>query len=186
MQIILVYASLSQPVQIHNFFNNKEIDTLMNIELPRKWYPSVVVDPSGKTIIDPDRTSSQYKLESPSLISQLTKKIQKHKNMTIEFEEGSFIKYEHGQFFGLHGDAANIKVANHFAKRSYTLLLCLQPATKGGETNFPFLKKQFSPQSGDAIIWYNYNQDNREDEYLDHESIPVLTGTKLMINAWFS
>lgn len=185
--LLVTIISIKRPIIIKDFLSENEINNLFNEELPKKWYPSFVIDSSGQRKKNLERTSSQYEIQNMSLISQLTTKFQVWaKNTSIQFEEGSFVKYEPGQFFGLHGDASNIQNTNHFAKRSYTLLLCLQPATKGGETHFPYMNMQFPLNKGNALIWYNYDTNNHENEFFDHEALPVITGEKIMINAWFS
>ena len=80
----------------------------------------------------------------------------------------------------MHGDVSGMTHG-----REYTVLVCLQPAEEGGETNFPNIAKKFMLKAGDALVWSNYHN-GVENLNMDHEAMPVLKGVKIVVNSWFN
>lgn len=163
------------PQLIHGFFSQQDIATL---RIPRRWHASVI-DADDSTCESSVRTSSQVQLRDVKLINLLSSRLAQHCVRGV-FEEGSWVKYEIGEKFDTHGDAAGLD-----SGRMWTLLLCISAAARGGETRFPHLSQTYLLKPGDALVWCNYSG-GLENELMDHAALPVLQGTKIVINAWFA
>ena len=174
---------MDRPQYIPNFLTARE---LANTYIPRRWHRSTVIDDSGALIVDSMRTSSQAALRNSKLIALLQMRMRAFLSRpTITFDEGSFVRYEEGNSYALHGDVAGLA-----SGRDWTLLLSLEAAKEGGETDFPHAGERFRVQPGDALIWPNRRQHTpgvwSENDLLDHRALPVRAGRKTVINAWFS
>lgn len=168
-------ATETYPQLIRDFATRHEIDAL---RVPKTWHRSVVLGSEG-AFEDPMRTSSQSVLRDRRVVAMLTDRLRTH-GIVATYEEGSWVKYERGERYAVHGDAAGMRRG-----RAWTLLLCVRGADAGGETQFPHLDKRFALACGDALVWPNYS-DGVDDERMDHEALPPTQGTKIVINAWFS
>jgi 2OG-Fe(II) oxygenase superfamily len=71
--------------------------------------------------------------------------------------------------------------------RILTVFLYLSDVDEGGQTSFTALNLTVSPKLGRVLIWPNVlNDDPTEIELLtEHESLPVVKGTKYGANVWF-
>lgn len=149
----------------------------------REWATSTVVDDEGRYVEDPMRTSKQCTLAPDhELVGALAARLRELRLINTPcFEEGSLVRYRRGQFYGVHGDAAGLH-----GPRRYTLLVSLQAAREGGATHFPHLGQRFHLAPGDALFWCNYDADGHEKEEMDHESEPVTSGIKIVLNSWWS
>ena len=154
---------------------------LATVRAPSRWHRSVVVTERGVEE-DPMRTSRQARLRDPQLIALLEQRLAAHGLVDAAFEEGSWCKYEVGQSYGLHGDAAGMLRGEG---REWTLLVCIEAAARGGETDFPALRRRIALRPGDALLWPNF-AGGVEDERMDHAALPPEEGRKVVINAWFS
>ena len=158
-------------------------DELRELDMPKLWHPSVVIDDEGRAIEDPMRTSSQTQLcrTVGNLMHQrLQARVPEAKGV-LQFEEGSWVRYMIGQEYREHGDAAGLDHG-----REWTVLLCIQAAEEGGQTQFPALSRTFSLKPGEALVWPNYTETGNENEAMDHAALRVERGEKVVINAWIS
>ena len=65
-----------------------------------------------------------------------------------------------------------------------TCLAYLAEPTRGGRTYFPKLRVGFEPRVGDAVIWWNVDEDGKEDFKTLHAGEPVEAGAKWALNLW--
>lgn len=130
-----------------------------------------------------ERTSTQHQLKRKIgrwLATLLSAKL--GRRVTYDLD-GSWVQYTCGQKYDVHGDAAGLTQGQG---RDWTLLLCMQQATCGGATDFPNLGSSFTLRAGDALAWRNFTNDGQDNRAMDHAALPVRSGTKIVINAWFS
>jgi hypothetical protein len=161
---------------------------LCALRVPTRWYTSTIVSEDGDLREDPHRVSQQCRL-SRTTVRMLQSALRRCKGLVgvsacdLKFEEGSWVRYDVGQFFGVHGDASGLDDG----RRRFTLLVGIEAATIGGETHFPYLRNaMYVLERGDALLWCNYDADGREQGGMDHEACVVRGGRKVVINAWFS
>lgn len=87
-------------------------------------------------------------------------------NLTLEYEEvTNFVKYEEGQFFGVHPDSGFA----YFC--TVSAIGYLNDDYEGGEYLMPFQDVKFTPEKGDVII-------HPSNFIYAHSSRPITRGTK--------
>lgn len=70
------------------------------------------------------------------------------------------------------------KYAEHQDDRYATALIQLNKRYQGGETHFPNRCLKVETQTGNLIVWTNFNEDNSSDLMNRHEVTPVTSGVK--------
>ncbi|MAI37839.1 2OG-Fe(II) oxygenase [Alteromonas sp.] len=94
---------------------------------------------------------------------------QEFKQHTDYFEPGSS---EYSKFAGRRG------------QRSWTCMVYLNTVERGGETEFLYLKKRFSPKQGDVLVWCNVHKNGVVNPQSLHQAHPVSAGEKYIITQW--
>lgn len=94
---------------------------------------------------------------------------QEFKQHTDYFEPGSS---EYSKFAGRRG------------QRSWTCMVYLNSVERGGDTEFPYLKKRFSPRQGDVLVWCNVHKNGIVNPKSLHQAHPVEAGEKYVITQW--
>ena len=101
--------------------------------------------------------------------------------------QGQF--YEVGQEFKPHTDFFEGAELNEnegpFGQRSFTVMIYLNSVESGGETTFPKINKEFTPEKGKAVIWSNLNSDLSPNHFSLHHAKKVQLGYKAIITKWF-
>ena len=69
-------------------------------------------------------------------------------------------------------------------QRVVTLLAYLREPMRGGRTTFPKLHLGFDPRVGDAVLWWNVDDDGKEDPRTLHAGEPVEAGEKFALDIW--
>lgn len=170
------------PLPICGFLTEAD---LQSFKIPtRGWCNSVIIDDRGDAKHDPMRTSQQQQLRPQHAVLRTIRRrleLQAVLPAGVHFNgEASLVRYSVGQAYGQHGDAAGME-----SGREWTVLVCLQAAVEGGETKFVHMNRTIKLERGDALVWPNYTDTGLEDERMDHESLPVLQGCKVVANLWF-
>lgn len=94
---------------------------------------------------------------------------QEFKAHTDYFEPGS---NEYKTFAGPRG------------QRSWTCMVYLNDVEEGGETEFPFLARRFTPQTGDALVWCSVEANGCVNPKSLHQAHPVTAGEKFVLTQW--
>jgi prolyl 4-hydroxylase len=127
------------------------------------------------------------------IISEIIKKSCDLINYPFEHSEDlQVVKYSAGGFFNEHNDSCFDYSENckDFHKRGghrvATLLIALSDPDEysGGETRFSNLNKNFKLNKGDAILFYNINELNKENIYSKHGGLKINSGEKWIANVW--
>jgi hypothetical protein len=113
------------------------------------------------------------------------------RGLTFSAMEGpQVLHYAVGQQFAVHADflypeipeqAADIAVRG---QRIQTLLVYLNDAFEGGETDFPTLGLKFKGRKGDALAFTNVLADGSPDRRMRHAGLPPTTGEKWLLSQW--
>ncbi|WP_333970529.1 2OG-Fe(II) oxygenase [Alteromonas mediterranea] len=99
--------------------------------------------------------------------------------------------YDVGQEFKAHTDyfePGSVEYEQHAksrGQRSWTCMVYLNSADKGGETEFLHLGRRFAPRRGDAIIWRNIDINGVVNPLSLHQAHPVERGEKFIITQWY-
>lgn len=95
--------------------------------------------------------------------------------------------YKENGFYHDHFDAYDDynKFQNPSRNRTWTCIITLNAVEEGGATYFPKLDKYFKPKAGQALIWYNLNENGLAHPLTLHTGQPVIKGEKFIITQWF-
>jgi hypothetical protein len=146
------------------------------------WKDSLL---AGESSPQPQRTSTEtpFKWFSPDiknklkdlLISYSQDYCANHPNADLRSSEGvNLLKYEQGQYFDYHSDAAwNIY-------RTTSVIVYLNPTEyQGGETYFQYYDVSIKPQTPSAVFFpSNY--------VCTHKAMPVTSGEKFVLVTWLN
>ncbi len=69
-------------------------------------------------------------------------------------------------------------------QRAITLLVFLNDDFAGGETNFPSIPLEFQAKKGDALFWWNINNDGTPSPATLNGNLAVTSGEKWMFSQW--
>jgi prolyl 4-hydroxylase len=69
-------------------------------------------------------------------------------------------------------------------QRAVTFLVFLNDDFSGGETNFPSLPRQFQAKKGDALFWWNINNDGTPVPETLNGNLAVTSGEKWVLSQW--
>ena len=69
-------------------------------------------------------------------------------------------------------------------QRAVTFLVFLNDDFSGGETNFPSLPRQFEAKKGDALFWWNINNDGTPVPATLNGNLAVTSGEKWVLSQW--
>merc|ERR1712187_702602 len=95
-------------------------------------------------------------------------------------------RYEHGQFFRMHGDAYSRATAAEYGfQRRATLLLYLNDVPEGGETRFEMLGVSIGPTAGTAILFFPAFADGSGYPRTIHTASDAVS-TKWIAQQWVS
>jgi hypothetical protein len=69
-------------------------------------------------------------------------------------------------------------------QRAATLLVYLNDAFEGGETDFPRAGVRYRGQTGDAILFHNVDEKGAVDPQTLHAGLPPTRGEKWLLSKW--
>lgn len=178
--------------QFENFLSAQECQEV--ITLQRQYSARSTTGDMDDCKIDKDRTSftSYFEMskdaEVQRIIGALKQKIQLLTGIPKEYSEaiqGQW--YKAGGFYREHFDAADTygKLKHSHGNRTWSCMITLNNVEAGGYTAFPKLRKEFEPQAGQALIWYNLSDDGLAHPLSLHAGKPVVKGEKFIITQWF-
>jgi hypothetical protein len=95
-----------------------------------------------------------------------------------------------GEEFGPHYDFLDVRFpglaleAAQRGQRAMTLLVYLNEDYTGGDTAFPVLGRKFKGNKGDALIFWNLNEDGTPDFNTQHVGTQPTSGEKWLLSQW--
>lgn len=183
----LVPRHLSMSPHIELFpkaLSHSECDFLIRMATPLAQ-PAVIVDPhTGRQVVNPIRTSDAaafpFAQENPA-IHAINRRVACISGIPAQHGEPlQVLRYRPGQEFRRHSDALP-GVRN---QRIATVLIYLNDAFTGGETQFPVADMSIRGEIGDALLFRNVTADGRIDQTAIHAGLPVRTGIKYVASRW--
>lgn len=95
--------------------------------------------------------------------------------------------YKESGFFQDHFDAYDDYdgFKSLSGNRTWTCHITLNRVAEGGDTYFSKLDKRFKAKTGQALIWYNLNENGLAHPLTLHTEQAVIQGEKFMITQWF-
>lgn len=175
---------------LKNVLTKEERDDIISLaskELQRSMVISSKLDGSSEQ--NQVRTSSgMFMVSEKQRNSHANRALRKRVQTALGLRDDSWIeatqilRYEGGQFYRAHadyfspGDAANM---NRGGQRIATVLTWLNDVHGGGETSFPLASPagfRVKPSAGDAVLFYNVNEDGVENMQSNHGGNPPAKG----------
>lgn len=107
-------------------------------------------------------------------------------------EVTKLLHYLPGQTFKLHSDyfdpalPALREEIERRGQRSATFLLYLSEDYEGGETEFPNARFRFRGRKGDALLFFNVNENGDPEPLSMHAGLPPTRGEKWVLSQWIS
>lgn len=146
--------------------------------------PSSILDPSGRAMPHPVRTSSGMNFgptEEDPVVHRLNRRIAAASGTDVECGEPLHIlRYVPGQEFRPHVDA----LAGADNQRAWTMLVYLNAGYSGGETRFDLLGITTKGEAGDALLFRNAIPGAGADPRMRHAGLPVTEGVKWLASRW--
>lgn len=176
---------------IEDFISEAECNYLCTIIEKNSTRSTVAGYGTEASVIDPGRTSSTTSIESTDPIVNIIEE-RMSSLLNIPREKGETFQgqiYTEGQEFKHHFDwFTDDGWVNHClssGQRTWTFMVYLNDVEKGGETDFPEIKKRFKPKRGMAVVWKNSDGKGTETTAALHSGMPVKKGKKIIITKWF-
>lgn len=97
------------------------------------------------------------------------------------------LMYQPGEEYRAHYDffAPEIAMSDRSGQRIRTLLVYLNSAYGGGETQFVSAKLNVKGEPGDAILFHNCDASGTPDRMTLHAGLPVTSGQKWLLSKWY-
>lgn len=181
----------TSPKIFNNFITKQEADLIIKLAKPKMKKSTIRGYEMDKKVRDSETTWLNKELHP--LIKKIYQKVSNITNKDENHMENlQVIHYTSSQQFKAHYDqcprdeAWNIKeLTRHKGPRLYTLLIYLNDNYKGGETEFPRLNQKFKLKAGDAVLFHNLdNQEKQVHKDALHSGNPISTGEKWAANIW--
>jgi prolyl 4-hydroxylase len=179
---------------IKDLLSEQECNELIALAESNLQRSSVVANDSTENEIINTRTSQGYSLERKQ--NEVVAAIEKRFSMLtmLPEENGENIQvllYQPGGEYQPHHDyfdSDTIGGRHELARggqRIASLVIYLNTPEEGGQTVFPMLGINVTPQKGGALLFYDCTLDGKEDPLTLHGGAPVLKGQKWIATMWF-
>jgi prolyl 4-hydroxylase len=178
-------------LQLDQFLSDEEADRLIELGIDTGFQPSYTAlgsrpDGSLDAYADTSRTSSSTYCDSATCLQDPTIQsvIERLEQLThvpeSHYEHFHMLRYDVGQFFDTHSDFLYQHRNRQEGVRIFSVLMYLNDVNEGGTTRFKHMNLTIAPKRGRAVVWPSVldGDPNSQDNRTDHESMPVLQGTK--------
>ncbi len=175
-----------------NFLTETECKAIIDIQ--REQNDRSTTGDHKECKIDETRTSFTTYFESiqsesmQNIVQQLKQKILSLMGIPTQYSEkiqGQW--YKENGFYHNHYDAYEDynKFKAQYGNRTWTCMITLNDVEEGGDTYFPTLDKRFTPKAGQALIWYNLDENGLAHPLTLHTGQAVKKGEKFIVTQWF-
>jgi prolyl 4-hydroxylase len=185
---------------IDNFLNQKDLAFLQRAATTRTFEPSFVDDPSTNQSFaqDDHRTSTfvSFQKQENAHVASLEHRAASLLGCftTRSVEALQLVRYEAGQFFGVHHDLGDYNDATvalppkqlFCSRRLVTIFVYVNDVESGGETWFPRANVKVVPRAGRAVVWQNVLANGEPDVRTIHAGLVVNKGVKYGLNMWLT
>ena len=188
---------LSQAPRIalaRKFISAPLCDWLIRLGAPHLRAAEVYEPGSGEAAEHVGRTNRSVMLElkhTDAVLAFVRSRIAVLANVAIRgLEASQVLHYEVGQEFRPHHDffdVSNPAYAREVARtgqRALTVLVYLNDGYQGGETAFPLLGRSFKGRKGDALVFWNVDEDGAPDWRTLHAGTAPTRGEKWLFSQW--
>ena len=172
------------------FVNAADCERVVGLAERGHWYPSLVDNRFGTTVLDIARTSSSLMFASiADAWSQRWVESVEASLATVAgvdptgLEPWQLTRYRRGERYGYHLDAGTRR-GETGSNRKRTIMIVLEEPGRGGATHFRALGKTIRPRLGRLVIWPNLLEHSRRDYAMVHAGRPVWQGRKTIMTTW--
>jgi prolyl 4-hydroxylase len=99
----------------------------------------------------------------------------------VHYTEGGFFKEHYDACFEPEYRTCREQIYN---KRYATILIYLNDDYEGGGTYFPYLNYTTTPKKGDAILFYDTDENQNKITNSKHQANSIIRGEKWVCNKW--
>jgi len=177
-----------------NFLSSEECDHLIDLARPSLSRSLVASDKDHKEVDSQDdvRTSSGAWLSRHSsdfAMRAFVRRVSAWVDLQPDHaEDVQILQYEVGQQYLPHVDYFDPSVYERYLRnggqRVASVLCFLNDVPHGGETTFPRIGVDVTPEKGSAILWFNADRNGTLDQRSLHGGKPVLEGRKYVAVQW--
>jgi prolyl 4-hydroxylase len=195
-----VYLYSASPIVylVKNFLSDLECDAFIN-EAEDRLQDSTVIGANNEIKMEA-RTIKNCWIEHDAneLVHEVSKRLSILAQTPIRnAEQYQLVFYEKGGEYKPHFDSFDIdtpegkKNWEPGGQRMLTIIAYLNNVQSGGGTDFPNLGFTIPPKKGDIVVFNNtYDEDSQNGHPKIHPKslhagMPVLSGTKWIVNLWF-
>ena len=176
---------------LDDFLTAEECERLIEL-IEAQHQPSTTTQPD-----DPDRyfrtsKTSNLSLLGDAFVDAIDRRIAEYMGFEPERAEGIQGQYyDVGDEFKPHTDYFQPdteeyhRYAGERGQRTWTFMIYLNDVEAGGQTEFPQLGIEVTPQRGMAVIWNSLHADGTVNADTLHWAKPVIRGRKFVITKWF-
>jgi prolyl 4-hydroxylase len=188
---------LSQAPRIavsQHFLSPQTCDGLIRLARPLLRRAELVDGITGQVREDADRTNraAEFSPENPDLVlASVRSRIAAMANVALPALDWSqVLHYEVGQQFRQHYDFFDVRVPAYArevatsGQRALTVLIYLNDDYEGGHTAFPRLGRAFKGAKGDALVFWNVQENGVPDERTLHAGTAPTKGEKWLFSQW--
>ena len=178
--------------KFENLFTEMECNAI--IELQKNDNKRSTVGSSTGAKVDEKRLSfsTYFELVEPELVPEIIQQVKKKilSVMSIPAQYSESIQgqwYQENGFYNDHYDAHHDyhQFVGHQGNRTWTCMVTLNEVVEGGGTYFPKLDVSFTPKIGQALIWYNLDENGLANPLTLHTGQLIKKGEKFIITQWF-
>jgi hypothetical protein len=172
-----------------NFLTENELSDLYTLIKDNNYELSKV----GFNELSDRRTSTQINVSDNINIHNLCKRLISN-NMKYVVE-ANIVKYEIGQYVGLHHDEVDWDedeedlcemYSEEVQYRKYSIIIFLSDDFDGGILSFPLLNIEIKPKIGKLIMFENVFSDLQVNKSVIHESTVITRGIKIVLVIFIS
>lgn len=169
-------------------------DWLIRLARPRLRRAELVDGITGQVREDADRTNraAEFSPDDPDVVlARVRSRIAAMAHVAVPALDWSqVLHYEVGQQFRQHYDFFDVGVPAYArevaasGQRAVTVLVYLNDDYEGGHTAFPRLGRAFKGAKGDALIFWNVQENGAPDERTLHAGTAPSRGEKWLLSQW--
>jgi len=188
---------LSQAPRIavsQQFLSPQTCDWLIRLARPLLRRAELVDGITGQVREDADRTNRAAEF-SPAQTDQVLASVRSRIAAMAQVSEPALdwsqvLHYEVGQQFRQHYDFFDVSVPAYArevatsGQRALTVLIYLNDDYEGGHTAFPRLGRAFRGAKGDALVFWNVQENGAPDERTLHIGTAPTKGEKWLFSQW--
>lgn len=168
--LTLLLRKILYPLVIKNFIDKQDVLLFKNLINSNIIFNNPLLNDIDNRLFE---WNPEYK-DAVYFVKKYAKKILKNKNLYVHV--ALFVKYLPGSFIPVHSDIMSEKCVDD----KLSLVLYFNEEYEGGEIYFPYLNKEYKPNSGSAIY---YPPQSKEFE---HGVNPIIKGEKYIIAFCFT